>query len=107
MTYYEDLLRELKEIRIQKGISLQEMGRRLGITGQQVYAIEMGKTALKMPTYFAMCEVLTISPRELMRGDIAIGDSRSLLKSIECLSERDFLIVRDLIILMGLSKKDL
>ena len=37
-------------------------------------AIEMGKTALKMPTYFAMCEVLTISPRELMRGDIAILD---------------------------------
>lgn len=107
MTYYEDLLRELKEMRIKKEISLQEMGRRLGISGQQVYAIETGKTPLKMPTYFSICKVLDISPRELLSGNVTVGEIRSLLKSIECLSERDFLIIRNLIMLMNLSQKDL
>ena len=107
MDYYKDLLHELKETRIKKEISLQELGRRLGLSGQQVHAIETGKTPLKMPTYFSICRILQVSPRELISGNVTVGETRSLLKSIECLSERDFFIIRNLIMLMQLSQKDL
>ena len=73
---YQKFLQKLKNERIKKGISLREIGESLGKTRQQVYSFESGRAPLKVRDYFLICEVLHISPRELLEEDILERDYR-------------------------------
>ena len=104
---YEKFLKELRKIRKRKGVSLRVVGNALGVTGQQVSAIERGITELKMRDYFLICDILKISPRALIEGDIPKGEYLKVVERLNNLNERDFRIIRDLIMLMELSADDL
>ncbi|MBR1974664.1 MAG: helix-turn-helix transcriptional regulator [Clostridia bacterium] len=104
---YNFFLQELRKTRKRKGISLREVGNAIGITGQQVSVIERGITELKMKDYFLICDVLKISPRELIDGDIPRGEYQTVVEKLRNLNERDFRIIRDLIMLMELPKEEL
>ena len=86
---------------------MREVGNAIGITGQQVSVIERGITELKMKDYFLICDVLKISPRELIDGDIPRGEYQTVVEKLRNLNERDFRIIRDLIMLMELPKEEL
>ena len=104
---YEELLKRIREARKRKGISLRKMGEALGVSGQQISFFETGHTPLKMKDYFSICEVLKISPRELLDGTVPKGEYRNVIEKLYNLSERDFRIIKDLIVLMELEKEDL
>ena len=59
---YKKFLLQLKTVRKQKGFSLRKLGNAIGITGQYLFAIENGRSPLKMKDYISICEVLEISP---------------------------------------------
>lgn len=103
---YQKFLQKLKNERIKKGISLREIGEALGKTRQQVYSFESGRTPLKVRDYFLICEVLHISPRELLEDDMLKGDYRMTAERLSNLSKRDLLIIGDLITLMELKTED-
>ena len=104
---YEELLKRLRETRKKKGISLRKMGEALGVSGQQISFFERGHTALKVKDYLLICDVLKISPRELLDGNVPQGEYQSVAEKLHTLSERDFRIIKDLILLMEMNSEDL
>lgn len=104
---YSKFLQEIRTLRRSRGFSQKEMGERIGITGQMVSAIERGAIELKVRDYIAMCEVLKISPKDLFDGEVSRGECQGVEERLNNLSERDFRIIKDLLMLMELSKNDL
>ena len=104
---YEVFLQELRQAREKRGISLREMGFAMGVSAQKISLLETGYSPLKMRDYFMMCDIMKMSPRELIDGDIPKGEYRTVAEKLRNLSERDFRIVKDLIILMESSPDDL
>ena len=87
----EELLKKIKALRKQQGISLRDFGAYLGVSGQYVSMIERGKAPLKMDDYFKICELFNISPAKLLREDKK--ECETLVEKICALSERDFKLV--------------
>ena len=79
----------------------------MGVSGQQISFFENGHTALKLKDYLLICEHLKISPRELLDGNVPQGEYRSVVEKLNSLSERDFRIIKDLILLMEMNSEDL
>ena len=104
---YEEFLKKLRDTRIAKNVSYKEIGGAIGVTPQTIYAMEKGKTSLRMKDYFVICELLNIPPRELFDTTLPKGEYRSIAERLSNLSKRDSLIIRDLIMLMEISEEDL
>lgn len=102
---YQLFLQELTNVRKSKGITLRQMGRALGVTGQYVSYMERGKTPLKMKDYFVMCEVLKISPGKLLYGKNEKQSCLEFSERLLNLSERDLYIVKNLIAVLELSQE--
>lgn len=94
----EELLKKIKALRKQQGLSLRDFGTCLGVSGQYVSMIERGKAPLKMDDYFKICEVLNISPAKLLIEDNQ--ECETLVEKIYALSERDFRLVATMVELM-------
>ena len=97
---YGKFLQKLRKIRKQKGISLREMGRKMGVSAQQVSFFERGHTPIKVKDYFFICDVLEISPKSLMEGEISYEDCNDLIERIHVLSKKDFLIIKNMVELL-------
>ena len=104
---YEDFLKALRQERKRKGFSLKKLGQALGISIVKMSAIERGQTALKVKDYFAICDILKISPVELMGGKALTPEQNYVADKMKNLSDRDIRVVKDLILLMGLQEEDL
>ncbi len=104
---YEAFLQELRQAREKRGISLREMGFAMGLSAQKISLLETGYSPLKMRDYFMMCDIMKMSPRELIDGEIPQGEYRSVGERLRNLPERDFRIIKDLIMLMELKNDDL
>ena len=104
---YERFLKKLKKERKKRGISLREAGVFLGVTGQYLSLWENNRAPLKMKDYFLLCELLEIAPKDLLEEDSRIKECQGIADRIKRLSERDMKIIKDLIMLMELSKEDL
>ncbi|MBP3433977.1 MAG: helix-turn-helix transcriptional regulator [Clostridia bacterium] len=104
---YEILLQRLQKARKENRLSLRDMGKAIGKSGQQVCFLEKGKTPLKVQDYLLICEILKISPWELMKEETFRKERRTVSDRIQNLSERDFRIIKDLIMLMELKEEDL
>ena len=101
---YEQLLRQLKKIRQQKGISLRRLGEKLGVSGQYLSMVERGKVPLKVKDFFLLCSVLEVSPKDVI---VEKKEYQTVAERMQTLPERDFKIIKDLLLLMELSKEDL
>ncbi len=104
---YERFLKKLKEERKRKGISLRELGEKLGVTGQFISMWENNRTSLKMKDYFFICNILEISPIDLLKDETTKKEYQNIAEKLKNLSERDLRIIKDLIMLMELSTEDL
>lgn len=101
---YEQLLKKLKKIRLQKSISLRSLGKKLGVSGQYLSMIERGKVPLKVKDFFLICSILEVLPKDVM---VEKKEYQTVADRIQALPERDFKIIKDLLLLMELSKEDL
>ena len=105
MDYYV-FLKRLKNARKAKGLTMKELGDALGVTRGQICNIENGSSALKVDQYFKICDVLKISPRTLLiNGEQK--ETEYVFEKLSCLDERDFRVIKDLIMLMELPYQDL
>lgn len=104
---YEKFLKALRQERKRKGVSLKQIGEKLEMSVSNISSFETGKCALKVKDYFAICDVLQISPRSLIEGDVSAKEQLLVADRLADLSERDFRIIKDLIMLMQLSEDDL
>ena len=103
---YQIFLKKLKNLRKMKGISMREMGEALGVTRGQICNLENGSSALKVEDYFKICDVLEISPCTLLSNSTQ-READYVFGRLSLLAERDFRIVKDLIMLMELPQQDL
>jgi transcriptional regulator with XRE-family HTH domain len=106
MEYYDLFLKKIQHERISRNISMEEMARALGISKQQWYNLEKGKTQIKMPLFFAICTFWNLSPQEFF-GGILPNSYFSLAAKIFTLPEREFLIIQNLIMLLELAPNEL
>ncbi|MBE7100102.1 MAG: helix-turn-helix transcriptional regulator [Clostridiales bacterium] len=97
---YESFLKKLKEIRIRKDVSAEELSSHLGKTRQQYYMIESGRCPLRMRDYFLLCEKLGVSLTELLYSEEENTSFALLNEAMARLSVRDAQIIKSLIILM-------
>jgi transcriptional regulator with XRE-family HTH domain len=95
------LLEKIQQERRARGYSRRDIGRILGISGQQVYAIEKGVTPLKMTYFFSLCEAFQVSPQEFF-ANLVPEKCCSLAVRIAALPERERLILQNLVMLMEL-----
>lgn len=63
---YNKFLENFKKVRMEKGFSLSDFAKAIKKTKQYVYLVEKGRTPLKMEDYFLICDLLKISPNDLM-----------------------------------------
>ena len=97
---YENLLKELKYLRKSKGLSLEEMGRAVGVTGSNICFIELGKIPLKMQDFFIICETLEVSPQEVLSNSTLDLEHHGIITQLKKLSNRDFQIIKNMILFM-------
>ncbi len=98
---YSTVLKKLKEERIAQKISLYSLAKHVGVTAQQLSAIERGLTPLKMPYFLLICDYLSISPSRFFEEKPS-ESAISLAKRLEQLQARDYLLIANLITLMSL-----
>ena len=104
---YERFLEKLKKERKRKGVSLRVLGEKLGVTGQYISMWENNRTSLKMKDYFSICQVLEISPIELLKDETIKIEQQTIEKQLNNLPERDLKIIKKLIMVMGYSQQEL
>ena len=100
MSNYSVFLTKLREVRTLKGFSQRDVGKGLGCTGQYISCIENGITSLKMDDYFRICAFLDISPLQLIKYAVSTPDISSTESQLYQLSDRDFFLVKNLIVSM-------
>ena len=97
---YEFVLKKIHDERVRQKVSLRKVGRVLGITAQQVSAIERGRSPLKMEYFLLICQMLKIHPYTFFQEKYK-EECIALAEKIERLPQRDYWIISNLIMLMG------
>ncbi|MBQ8352493.1 MAG: helix-turn-helix transcriptional regulator [Clostridia bacterium] len=98
---YCAILKKLREERVSRKISLYVLANHVGLTAQQLSAIERGLTPLKMSCFLSICEYFSISPSRFLE-ETPSESAISLAKKLERLQARDYLLIANLITLMSL-----
>lgn len=96
----EELLRRIREERQKQGISLRDLGKLLGVSGQYISMIERGKAPLKMEDYLRICEFFDISVIKILMQEAEKEGCATLAEKIYALSERDAKILTNMIEMM-------
>ncbi len=65
----KELLEKIRNLRLAKGYTQEYMAEKIGIDTVNYGRIERGQTKITMDRFFKICEILEISPSELLRGD--------------------------------------
>lgn len=104
---YDEVIEELKRLRKERKLSLRKVGAGIGVTGQQMFAIEHRQTQLKLNDFLLYCKVLSINPKDILEKCRPKGERYYVAQQLNDLSERDFRIIKDLILLMSLQTEDL
>lgn len=104
---YEKIVQAMKQVRKERGITISRLAKAIGISPQSLCYIENNKVPLKLKDYLSICNVLDVTPRELFVGSTIREDRFYTAIQLELLSERDYRLIKDLIMLMTLDKDDL
>ena len=102
---YEQILKKLRETRRKKKISGRQVAEVMGKSKQLIVYIEGGKVDLKLKDYLKFCEALEISPCALLDSENAAFYKTA--EELHNLSNRDFLLIKHMISLMGSSIESL
>ena len=104
---YERILRVLKKTRKNKGITLRGLAPSVGVSPQTLCYIENNKVPLKMKEYLAICKALDVHPKELLVVSTIKEERWNTAIRMELLQDRDYRIIKDLVMLMTLKEEDL
>jgi transcriptional regulator with XRE-family HTH domain len=96
----EGLLKIIRKERIRQGVSLRELGKKIGVSGQYLSMIERGRSPLKMNDYYKICQALNVSPASMLMKEEDKKERESFAEKLYALSQRDFYIVMKIIELM-------
>ena len=69
--YYEWVGSKLKEFRLRRKLTLEEVGEKIGKTKKQVQFYETGHTRLYLPTIIKLCEIYNIDYRKFIEASLA------------------------------------
>ncbi len=59
----------LRELRVQRALSLRALGERSGVTFATINNLENGNRPARLATIRKLAEALGVEPKELMKGD--------------------------------------
>jgi transcriptional regulator with XRE-family HTH domain len=59
----------LRELRVQRALSLRALGERSGVAYDAINKLENGKRPARLSTIRKLAEALGVEPRELMKGE--------------------------------------
>jgi transcriptional regulator with XRE-family HTH domain len=59
----------LRELRVQRALSLRALGERSGLAYDAINKLENGKRPARLSTIRKLAEALGVEPRELMKGE--------------------------------------
>ena len=59
----------LRELRVEKALSLRALGRRTGVAYDTINKLELGHRPARLSTIRKLAEALGVEPKELMQGD--------------------------------------
>ena len=112
---YSELLIRLRAERLTRKISIKKMAEGLGLSACSVCNMEKGKTPITLEKYLKMCEIMNVDVCTIFRNnECSLPNSPYREKELEymkvkmrCLEERDFRILKDLLLLMTTEKEDL
>jgi transcriptional regulator with XRE-family HTH domain len=60
--------RRLRELRLQRGISLVELGRRIGVSFQAVQKYESASMRISASTLYRICQIFGVTPNYFFEG---------------------------------------
>lgn len=79
----------LRKYRIHAGLSMEQLGKAIEVSGQQVQKYEMGQSRISLPHFIFAANMLGIEPAHILR-DLQPGDAgkvdRKKMKAAELLS---------------------
>jgi len=61
--------RRLRELRVERALSLRALGERSGVAYDTINKLELGQRPARLSTMRKLAEALGVEPRELMKGD--------------------------------------
>jgi transcriptional regulator with XRE-family HTH domain len=64
----EQVARNLKRLRVRRGLSQEELGFRAGVHRTQISKFERGETLPEIETLIRLCGALAVEPNDLMAG---------------------------------------
>jgi transcriptional regulator with XRE-family HTH domain len=104
---YTDFVKKLKETRIKKRVSQTDLAKALGRSPTYISFLEKGRTAIRIDDYLLICKALQVDPSALFEDTERKGDFNYIKDKLANFSNRDFRIIKDLIMLMSLNQADL
>ena len=61
--------RRLRELRIERALSLRALGERSGVAYDTINKLELGQRPARLSTIRKLADALGVEPRELMKGE--------------------------------------
>lgn len=65
--FYIELGKRLKDIRIERKMTQQEVADRLGIARQNVSTYENGVKTLDIDTFYKICDIFNVDPNDVLK----------------------------------------
>ncbi len=59
----------LRELRVERALSLRALGERSGVAYDTINKLELGQRPARLSTIRRLADTLGVKPRELMKGD--------------------------------------
>lgn len=69
----ERISARLEDARIERGISVAELARRIGISGKRLWYVLNGQRELRVDEFLRLCIALNIDPRGFITKDMVEG----------------------------------
>ncbi len=61
--------RRLRELRVERALSLRALGERSGVAYDTINKLELGQRPARLSTIRKLADALGVEPRELMKGE--------------------------------------
>jgi transcriptional regulator with XRE-family HTH domain len=59
----------LRQLRVERALSLRALGERSGVTFATIYNLENGNRPARLATIRKLADALSVEPKELMKGE--------------------------------------
>ena len=105
---YEKVLENLKKARKERGLTLRELSEATGISAMYLSLIEKGKNVASVEKILKICDRLYIEPKKLFEEmEQDFSEYTITADRLKALPEREFRLVKDLVMLLSLPNEDL